>query len=140
MPQPIPYLHFPGTCRDAVHFYEKALAAKVTKLLTIGESPIAAHCTPDSFGDILHAHLELPGGGELMAGDSPRDMRDGTMQGVSLALNYASVAEAERVFRALGEGGEVTMPMQPSFWAKMFGMVTDRFGAAWIVNGEPLPV
>jgi len=140
MPQPIPYLHFPGTCREAVRFYETALAAKVVTMMTVRESPMAAQCPPDSLDDVLHARLEFRDGGVLMAGDSPREMRTGDIQGVSLALNFDTVAAAERAFRALCEGGTVTMPMQPSFWAKAFGMVTDRFGAAWIVNGELLPL
>ena len=140
MPQPIPYLNFPGTCREAVRFYETALAAKVAKLMTTGESPMAEHCPRDTHGDILHACLELPGGGKLMAGDCPRHMEHAGIQGVSLALNYDTVSEAERVFRALSEGGTVTMAMQPSFWAKAFGMVTDRFGTPWIVNGDMLEI
>ena len=43
---------------------------------------------------------------------------------------------AEKVFDALAAGGRVTMPMSPAFWAKTFGMLTDRFGTPWIVNGE----
>ena len=140
MPQPIPYLSFPGTCRDAVRFYEKALGAKVEKLMTTGESPMAEHCPRETHGDILHACLALPGGGTLMAGDCPRQMQYAGIQGVSFALNYDSVAEAERVFAALADGGTTTMPMQPSFWAKAFGMVTDRFGTPWIVNGDMLPI
>ena len=61
-------------------------------------------------------------------------------RGVSIAVDYASVAEAEKVFNALAAGGQVTMPMQPAFWAKRWGMLIDRFGTPWIVNGEPIPV
>jgi hypothetical protein len=56
------------------------------------------------------------------------------------ALDYASVEEAEKVFNTLASGGQVTMPMQPAFWAKRFGMLIDKFGTPWIVNGEPTPV
>lgn len=58
------------------------------------------------------------------------------IHGVSIALNYASMAKAQQVFDALAEGGSVTMPFSDTFWAKMFGMVKDRFGCHWIVNGE----
>jgi PhnB protein len=51
-------------------------------------------------------------------------------------MNYPTVAEAERVFRALADGGKVTMPQQPTMWARSCGMVTDRFGTPWIINGE----
>ncbi len=32
------------------------------------------------------------------------------------------------------------MTMQPSFWAKSFGMLTDQFGTPWVINGELLPM
>jgi PhnB protein len=89
---------------------------------------------------ILHARLALPGGGLLYAGDAPANVPYEGIKGVSIAVDYASVAEAEKVFNALGAGGQVTMPMQPAFWAKRWGMLVDKFGAAWIVNGEPIPV
>ena len=59
---------------------------------------------------------------------------------MSIALNHANVAEADKVFAALSAGGQVTMPMQPAFWAKRWGMLVDKFGTPWIVNGEPLPL
>jgi PhnB protein len=50
------------------------------------------------------------------------------------------VEEAERRFQALAEGGTVQMPLQPTFWARTWGMLVDRFGTPWIVNGELLPL
>jgi PhnB protein len=58
-------------------------------------------------------------------------------QGFSLSLNLTRQAEAERLFNALADGGEVQMPLGPTFWSPCFGMVTDRFGVAWMVNMEP---
>ena len=140
MPHPIAYLAFNGTCADAMRFYERALEAKLELLLTTGASPIAAHCPPDTHDRILHARLVLPGGGMLMAGDCPTTMPYEGIKGVSLTLNYDTIPEAERAFKALSEGGRVTMPMQPAFWAKTWGMLVDRFGTPWIVNGELLPI
>jgi PhnB protein len=53
-------------------------------------------------------------------------------------VNYtvADVDEAERVFAALADGGETTMPMAETFWAPKFGMCVDRFGIPWMVNAE----
>jgi PhnB protein len=62
------------------------------------------------------------------------------IKGVSITLNYATTAEAQKIFTALAEGGQVTMPMQPAFWARTWGMLVDRFGTPWIVNGELLPI
>ena len=140
MPHPIAYLGFNGNCADAMRFYERALGGKLEVLMTNGASPIAAHCPPETHGRILHARLALPGGGVLMAGDCPTTVPYDGIKGVSLTLNYDTTAEAQRAFRALGEGGQITMPMQPAFWAKSWGMLVDRFGTPWIVNGELLPV
>lgn len=140
MPHPIAYLAFDGNCAEAVRFYEKALDARLELMMSNGESPMAAMCSPDTLDRIMHARLALPGGGLLYAGDCRTDIPYRGIQGVSLALNYDSVAEAARVFDALCAGGQVTMPMQPSFWAKAWGMCVDRFGVAWIVNGELLPI
>ena len=60
------------------------------------------------------------------------------MKGFTLALNYDTVDEATTIFNALAEGGNIVMPLQPAFWAKTWGMVNDRFGTPWIVNGEML--
>ena len=57
------------------------------------------------------------------------------MHGFSLALTYPTAAEARKIFDALAEGGKVTMPMQKTFWAEGFGMLVDRFGTPWMING-----
>jgi len=140
MPHPIAYLAFNGTCAEAMHFYERALDAKLEVLMSNGESPIAAHFPPEAADRILDARLTLPGGGVLMAGDCPPTMPYEGIKGVALTLNYDSIPEAERAFKALSESGRVTMPMQPAFWSKAWGMLVDRFGTPWIVNGELLPL
>ncbi len=140
MPHPIAYLGFDGTCADAMRFYERALQGKLEVLMTHGASPMAAHCSPETHDRILHARLILPGGGVLMAGDCRGNMPYEGIKGVSMTLNYDTIAEAERAFNALAEGGQVTMAMQPTFWAKTWGMLVDRYGTPWIVNGELLPI
>jgi len=62
------------------------------------------------------------------------------IKGVSITLSYDTAAEAQKVFDALAAGGKVTMPIQPAFWAKTWGMLVDKFGTPWIVNGELLPL
>lgn len=139
MPQPIPYLAFDGNCAEAVRFYEQALGARTEILMRNADSPWAADM-PREHGDrVMHACLKLPGGGTLYAGDCPPDGRYAGIQGVALALDYDTVEEAQKVFDALAEGGQVTMPPQPTFWAKRWGMLIDRFGTGWIVNGERIP-
>ena len=136
MPQPIAYLSFDGNCADAMRFYAKVLPGTLEAMMTNAETPMA-EMMPKGAGDrIMHAALALDGDGHLYAGDCPPGVPYGGISGVMLALTYDSVAEATRVFDALADGGRVTMPMAPTFWAKAFGMVTDRFGTPWGINGE----
>ncbi|MEO5660866.1 MAG: VOC family protein [Polaromonas sp.] len=136
MPNPIAYLTFDGNCAEAMRFYERALNGKLQALMTYGESPMAAQMPAAMAALIIHASLALEGGGVLMAGDKMPEQPYEAMKGFSLALTYDTVAEAQRAFNALGDGGKVTMPLQATFWAKTFGMLVDRFGTPWMVSGE----
>lgn len=141
MPQPIAYLAFNGNCREAMQFYARALEGQIEAMLSQGESPMAGQMPPESKDSIMHACLNLPQGGVLMAGDHCcGDRPYEGMKGFQLTLNYDTVEEAELRFRALAEGGTVVMDMQPTFWAKTWGMLVDRFGTPWIVNGETIPM
>jgi PhnB protein len=139
MTQAIAYLSFDRKCAEAMRFYEQALHGKLEVLMSGADSPIAAQIAQESAHLILHARLALPGGGLLYGGDAPAHIPYQPIQGVSIAVDYPTVAEAEQVFAALSVGGKVTMAMGPTFWAKRFGMLTDRYGVPWIVNGDPLP-
>ena len=139
MPDVVPYLAFNGNCADAVRFYERALDGKIELMMSGADSPMAAQMPKEFAHRIIHARLALPGGATLYAGDAPPGMYQG-IHGVSITLNYGSLAEAKKYFERLADGGKVTMAMAPTFWAKSFGMATDKFGAHWIVNGELLPM
>ena len=140
-----PYLGFDGTTREAFRFYEQALGATIKTMMSFAEMPkppaAAEGCDgamPSGDG-IMHACLVLPGGAMLFAGDAPPGVPYEGMKGVMLALQYDSVDQAQSAFHALSQGGKVTMPLGPTFWARSFGMLTDRFGVSWAVNGEPIP-
>ena len=140
MTQAIAYLAFNGNCAQAMRFYEKALKAKLEVLMSGADSPMAADI-PRQYADrIMHARLALRVGGMLYAGDCPAHLPYEGIKGVSITVDFDTVAEAEEVFNALAEGGQVTMPMQPAFWARKWGMLVDQFGTPWIVNGEQIPV
>jgi PhnB protein len=140
MPQPIPYLSFNGTCAEAMRFYERALDGKLEATVRFADMPCPAG-TPSEQGQLIaHARLVLDGNGLLFAGDCPPGMAYESIKGVALTLNYDTVEQAQRVFGALAEGGTITMAMQPAFWAKTWGMLFDRFGTPWMVNGELIPV
>jgi PhnB protein len=128
------YLTFDGNCAEAMRFYQRTLGGKLD-LMTHAQSPMAAQTPPGSENRIMHARLALDGR-LLMASDSMVGHPYDGMKGFSLSLIYPTVAEAQRVFKALADGGRVIMPLDKTFWAKAFGMLVDRFGTPWMVNGE----
>lgn len=138
MPQLHAYLSFDGTCAEAMQFYARVLGAKVEALIPYGQVPGDGPLSPSDSKRIMHAYLVHPDFA-LMAGDTPPGMPYQGVRGIMMALTYATAAEGQRVFRALAEGGSVTMPLGETFWAESFGMVTDRFGTPWGVNGGPKP-
>ena len=131
------YIGFDGTCADAMRFYERVLGGKIEMMMTNGESPMRDQIPPGNENRVMHARLVLDQG-VLMAGDAMVGGCEPSYQGLkgfSLTLSYTNAAEATPVFDALSEGGKVTMPLQKTFWAESFGMLTDRFGTPWIING-----
>jgi PhnB protein len=126
-----PYLFFNGRCEEALGFYRDALGAEVTAMMRFREGPEPAHIPPGAEDKIMHAELRI-GEAKIMVSDG---MGGGQPEfcGVSLALTVKDEAAAERAFGALAEGGQVQMPLGPTFFAPRFGMVADRFGASWMV-------
>jgi len=129
-----PYLNFNGQCDEALKFYEKCLGAKVAFKMTIGESPMAKDMPPEQHNQILHASFRV-GDHLLMCSDACCGHYQ-VPQGISISLNIDTAEEAERVFAALSENGNVRMPIQETFWAIRFGMLTDPFGIPWMINCE----
>jgi PhnB protein len=132
-----PYLNFDGRCAGAMKFYEQALGAKVLFQMTWGEAPMAGEMPPETHNLIMHSTLAI-GDGQIMCADSPPG-RYQKPAGMSVSLHVKDATEGERVFKALSENGEVTMPYQQTFWARGFGMCVDQFGIPWMVNCEPEP-
>lgn len=126
-----PYLIFNGRCDEAIAFYKKTLKAEVPMLLRFKEAPDQSMITPESAEKVMHCALKI---GETVILASDGDCR-GTRNfgGFSLTITADSDAEAEKIFAALGDGGEVRMPMSPTFFATRFGMLSDRFGVGWMV-------
>jgi PhnB protein len=129
-----PYLFFDGNCEAAFKFYEKTLGGKIEAMMHTEQAPTDAQCAMgDSMkGKVMHAFMRI-GDFSLMASDSPRELFQ-KPQGSAVCLNYDDAAEAERIFKALSEGGTVPMPAGPTFFARFFGMCTDKFGTQWMVN------
>ena len=130
-----PYLMFDGTCADAMRFYERVIGGKLEPLLKYSEMPEPCADMPaGSENRIAHACLVLDGA-LLMASDTMPGQPYEGMKNFGVALTFPSPEAAGNVFDALAEGGQVTMPLGKTFWAEAFGMVTDRFGTPWMVNG-----
>jgi PhnB protein len=130
-----PYLMFDGRCEEAFQFYEKVLGGKIEAMLPHEGTPAEGHVSPEWRKKIMHARLVV-GDQTLMGSDSPPQYQT-PMKGFSVTIGVREPAEAERIFHALAEGGNVTMPIQETFWARRFGMLTDRYGTPWMVNCEP---
>jgi PhnB protein len=128
------YLTFGGRCQEALDFYGKALGAKIEMVMKFKDSPEPPPpgMLPPGFEDkIMHSSFRI-GESTVMASDGCE--KGSGFQGFSLSLGVATEAEADRAFAALSEGGSVQMPLNKTFWSPKFGMVTDKFGVAWMVN------
>jgi PhnB protein len=129
------YLFLTGQCEEAFLSYQQILGGEITAMLKHAGTPGESHVSPEWGDKVMHVCLDL-GGCKLMGSDAPPE-RAKPLGGFSVQVAPASVAEAERIFAALAEGGDVTMPLQQTFWSPAFGMLTDRFGVPWMINYEP---
>jgi PhnB protein len=127
-----PYLNFDKQCAEAFRFYQQVLGGEIVHMQTHGDSPMAAHTPPEWHDAVLHARLVV-GDAVLMGSDMPPGV-EARPHGYAVSIGVTDPAEADRIFAALSEGGRVAMPIQETFWAKRFGMFTDRYGTPWMVN------
>ena len=129
-----PYVNFNGQCREAFEFYAQVLRGNITFSMTWGEMPGADQFPKETHNLIMHATLTV-GDHVLMGADAPPG-RYQQPKGTNVSIQVKDRAEGERIFKALAEGGNVTMPFEKTFWSSGFGMCVDRFGIPWMVNTE----
>ena len=136
MSQLEPYLFFNGNCAEAMRFYEKALGGKLEMMMKASEAPAGSGggCPGADPDAVMHACVMVEGR-RLMASDWMSPEPYPGINGVSISLVYPTVEEAKRRFEALAKGGKVIMPLDKTFWVESFGMLTDKYGANWMVNG-----
>ena len=129
-----PYLFFDGRCEEALEFYRRALRAEVTMLMRFKDSPEPqppGMIPPGSENKVMHASMRI--------GETTVNASDGecggkpSFEGFALSLDAANEAEADKLFAALSEGGQVKLPLTKTFFSPRFGMVADRFGVTWMV-------
>lgn len=129
------YLFFDGRCDEAIEFYRRTLGAEVQMLMRFNEAPDQQGCGPMDGKKVMHASLRI-GESTVMASDGRCEGKL-NFQGFALSITVPNEAEATRRFNALAEGGSVMQPLSQTFFAKSFGMVTDRFGVMWMVIALP---
>ncbi|HEY1092761.1 MAG TPA: VOC family protein, partial [Burkholderiaceae bacterium] len=126
---------FNGRCEEAINFYKTALNAELQMMMRnseMPEPPPPGMLPPGSENKICHASL-LIGGALVMMSDGSCDGNT-AFKGFSLSLDCESEAQARKYFDALAVGGQVSMPLSKTFWAPLFGMVSDKFGVGWMVG------
>ncbi|MBW4022693.1 MAG: VOC family protein [Proteobacteria bacterium] len=128
------YLFFEGQCEEALDFYQSALGAEVDMIMRFRENPDDPEQTmypPGAEDKIMHASMRI--------GETTVLLSDGRCSGspafgsMSLTVTVPTEAEAERVYKALSEGGQIRMPLRRTFFSPAFGMVTDPFGVGWMI-------
>ena len=134
-----PYLSFEGRAQEAIDFYKSAIGATVDVVMHFKDAPpdMQAQMSPESKDKVMHAAFHV-GDTQVMASDG-RCTGKASFSGVSLTLNAGSNEEAEKLFNALAQGGQVGMPMSETFFAHRFGVVSDKFGVGWMVLNPKQP-
>jgi PhnB protein len=126
------YLFYNGNCEAAFKYYEEVLGGKIEFMLRADEGPADMKPEPGFEKKIMHARMAI-GGQILMASDAPPGHFH-KPQGFAVSLTVPDLAEAEKTFKALAEGGAENMPFEKTFFSKGFGMCVDQFGQPWMVN------
>ena len=127
-----PYIHFQGNCAEALAAYARIFGSPPPQTMRYGEAPDASAEAVAS-DRLIHGQVQIFDG-TLMASDFPPGDDGEPQMGFSVMQSAPDPATGERIFEALGDGGTVIQPWGPSFFARGFGMVKDRFGTRWIIT------
>ena len=125
-----PYIAFKGNCREAIEFYKSALNGEVLFTQTVGESPMSNMGPAEN---IMHCTIKIGNSTIMMCDDPTPDAGAGDGK-ISLAIGLNDPQRAKQIFGNLAKDGSVIMPLEKTYWAEAFGMVTDKFGVKWMVN------
>lgn len=131
-----PYLNFPGTAEKAFNFYKSVFGGEFTTFQRFKDTPDAGKMPPEAQDLIMHVALPLPNGTILMATDATESLGQKLVSGNNfyLSIEAESKEEADRLFKALSDGGKIEMPLGDAFWGAYFGMFKDKFGMQWMIN------
>ncbi len=129
-----PYISFNGNARQALEFYKGVLGGTLS-LSTFGE--FGAQDAPEA-DKIMHGMLESDRGLTLMGADTPPGMEHNPGNNIAVSLSGDDSDELRGYWDKLSDGGAVSVPLEKQMWGDEFGMCTDQFGIAWMVNiGQP---
>jgi len=126
------HLSFSGECREAFTLYAQLFSGE-RRMIAYGDTPMANAVPAEWSEKIVHATLSFDGG--ELAGSDVESAHYRRPQGFSVLVDVDGVEKAHRIFAALAEGGSVAMPLHETFWSPAFGVLTDRFGIPWEING-----
>ncbi|MCY1507375.1 3-demethylubiquinone-9 3-methyltransferase [compost metagenome] len=129
------YLTFDGKCEEAFRLYARVLGGELPLMMRFSDAPEDMGIPEAERQRIMHVRLQV-GDQVLMGSDTCQGMPYEGIRGVSVSVNVDSKADAKRIFDGLAEGGKVTMALEKTFWAALFGVLEDRFGVAWMINCE----
>jgi PhnB protein len=125
------HINFGGDCEEAFRFYEKHLGGKITMIMHKDELPPGADRPPGPPSAVIHVNMDVAGG-QLIGNDVPAEVFK-PIRSSYLYLSVDSSEEAERIYNAFAEGGEVTIKMQETFFATRFVQLRDKFGVLWTI-------
>ena len=132
------YLTFKGNCEEAFEFYKSVFGGDYTSKMRFSEMPPdPEYPVPEENKDkIMHVSLPMGESTVLMGSDTGGSWGPETVIGnnFSLSISVASKTEADDFHAKLSAGGNVTMPMDSTFWGDYFGMCTDKFGISWMIS------
>jgi len=128
-----PYIFFYGRCEEALEFYKAALGGTY-EMQRNSDTPMGEDVPADWKSKVMHASFTAPGFTFMAADGREAHTIDPDAGNISLALSASDRAAGERIFKALSDGGKVTMPLDDAFWGGRFGMFVDRFGIEWMVT------
>jgi len=132
-----PYLNFNGNCEQAFSFYKSVFGGEFDSFQRFKDVPPEAQLPAEEGELVMHVSLPIGGGSYLMGSDSPSaigKVTGGTNYHISIQSD--NDAETDRLFYGLSAGGQVSMPLQDTFWGARFGMFVDQFGVQWMINQD----
>ncbi|HWE44954.1 MAG TPA: VOC family protein [Caulobacteraceae bacterium] len=129
------YLYFSGNLEQAFEYYRDHLGGEILMLSRYKDIPMPAEHKPQGWDDkVMHGRIKL--GDAIIMGSDVKREQERPMQAFDLVANTDTAEEAERVFKALADGGAVSMPLTETFFAVRYGSLKDRFGVPWSVSCE----